>query len=105
MTNPSVNFLDTNLLSKPLENEIRTFLKTTPNVFYTSYEIADAINAKPIYKQLATAISSYSDSSFREPATHIGSLCATLNTQGTLKRADKRCPKLKTLKAAFAVEV
>lgn len=105
MNNPSVNFLETNLLSKPLEGEIRTFLKTTPNVFYTSYEIADAINTKPIYKQLATAISTYSDPSFREPATHIGSLCATLNLQGILKRTDKRCPKLKILKAAFAIEI
>ncbi|MGL4848017.1 MAG: hypothetical protein ACRC28_03685 [Clostridium sp.] len=102
MINAQVKFQESRGIIEPLTKDINAFLSQTPGIYYTSHEI-DSLIVSTAYNTLKELLVEYDNSGFKEPSSHIGSLCSYLAKQGLLKHSQKYCPYLRRDGDAFAI--
>lgn len=74
-----------------LADDIRQFLISNPNKFFTPAEISENINSIP-YSNLKSALSFANAEKEIDPSKHIDSICSYLEKQNLIRKVMKICP-------------
>lgn len=82
---------ESNLEFHSLADDIRTFLMSNPNNFFTPTEISENIHSIP-YSNLKSALSFTNAENSIDPSEHISSICSYLEKQNLIKKSMKICP-------------